>query len=119
MNQKLSYEQRVARAKEHIREVTPDEAKPMLGSATVFLDVREQNEWNLVRIPGAVHVPLSEFPEAVEKVVPRDADVVIYCARGNRSALAAEQMEERGYEKVASMAGGIGAWARSGGAIEQ
>ena len=48
----------------------------------------------------------------------RDAEVVIYCASGNRSAFAAESMQRMGYTNVCSLAGGIRGWAESGGEID-
>ena len=115
-----SYEQRVAEAKTRIREVTPEEALAMRrrGEDAVFLDVREPHEWNLFRIPGAVHVPLGRLDEHVADAVPRDRRVVVYCSRGNRSALAADAMRQLGYGDVASMAAGITGWAHAGGEID-
>ena len=115
-----SYEQLVAEAKTRIREVTPEEALAMRrrGDDAIFLDVREPQEWNLFRIPGAVHVPLSRLGEQVAGAVPRDRRVVVYCARGNRSALAADVMQGMGYTDVASMAAGITGWAHAGGELD-
>ena len=107
-------------AKRRIREITTAEAMALheSGEAVVFLDVRDQPEVNLGRIPGAVHVSRGNLETKIEKAVPRDARVVIYCASGNRSALAAVTMEEMGYADVCSLAGGIKGWASQGGAIE-
>lgn len=84
----------------------------------VFLDCRDQPEVNLGRIPGAVHISRGNLETKVEAVVPRDAEVVIYCASGNRSALAADMMQQLGYTNVASLAGGIRGWAEAGGEID-
>ena len=115
-----SYEQRVAEAKTRVREVTPEQAIAMRrrGEDAVFLDVREPHEWNLFRIPGAVHVPLGQLEARVADAVPRDRHVVVYCARGNRSALAADAMQNMGYTDVASMAAGINGWAHAGGEVD-
>jgi rhodanese-related sulfurtransferase len=88
------------------------------GDDIVLLDCREPNEWNLAHIPGAILIPRSEIQAQAEGLIPREKKVVIYCASGNRSALAAAAMEGMGYSDVASMAGGIRAWADAGGAIE-
>ena len=48
----------------------------------------------------------------------RDATVVLYCASGNRSALAADTLQQMGYTKVTSLAGGFRAWAESGGDVD-
>lgn len=113
-----SYEEQVAEAKARIAEVTPREAMARQGEA-VFLDVRRPEEWNLFRIPNAVWVPLDQLDEGIAERIPRDREVVVYCARGNRSALAADMMREMGYERVASMSQGIVGWANAGGEVEQ
>ena len=84
----------------------------------VFLDVREPNEWNLGRIPGAKFIPRGQLETNVEKQIPRDANVVIYCASGNRSALAADTLRVMGYEHVSSLRGGFRAWVDAGGEVE-
>jgi rhodanese-related sulfurtransferase len=73
---------------------------------------------NLGRIPDAVHISRGNIETRVEAIIPRDAQVVIYCASGNRSALVADTMQQMGYTNVASMAGGINRWAEIGGDIE-
>jgi rhodanese-related sulfurtransferase len=72
----------------------------------------------LGRIPGAVHVSRGNLETKIEAAVAREAQVVIYCATGNRSALAAVTMEEMGYRDVCSMSGGIRDWAALGGDVE-
>jgi rhodanese-related sulfurtransferase len=84
----------------------------------VFLDVRDQPEVNLGKIPDAVHISRGNLETKIEAVVPRDAEVVIYCASGNRSAFAADVMQEMGYENVCSLAGGFRGWAEAGGDID-
>jgi rhodanese-related sulfurtransferase len=108
----------VADAKTRIREVTPSAAMNERSEDTVFLDVREANEWNLGHIPGATFIPLGEVESKVEHVIPRDRKVVVYCARGNRSAVAADRMQKMGYTDVTSMSSGIAGWADAGGEIE-
>ena len=116
-----TYEQMVADAKTRIREVTPREALAQreADGGVVFLDVREPQEWNLFRIPGAVHVPLGALGDAVGRAVRTDQPVIVYCARGNRSALAADTMREMGYRDVASLAEGIRGWMQAGGDVEE
>lgn len=110
----------IAEAKTRIREVTADNVKSMIAGSTppVLLDVREPNETNLGRIPGAIVIPRGTMETKIEAVVPRDAELVIYCAGGNRSALAADTLQQMGYTNVSSMAGGWGAWISSGGPVE-
>jgi rhodanese-related sulfurtransferase len=111
----------VAAAKRQIEEVTPAQARELKdrGDNVAYLDVRELNEWNLGRLPHAVHIPLRDVEAKVEGSISRDQKVVVYCARGNRSALAALTMKRMGYQNVVSMARGIAGWIEVGGEIEE
>ena len=108
-------------AKRQIEEVTPEEVREMQArnERVVYLDVREPNEWNLGRLPHAVHLPRGNLETKVEGMIDRARKVVIYCARGNRSALAALTMKQMGYEDVASMSRGIQGWADINGKVEE
>jgi rhodanese-related sulfurtransferase len=110
----------VAEAKSRIRQVSAADTATALGGSTppIILDVREPKETNLGRIAGALVIPLGALETKVEAVIPRDASVVIYCASGNRSALAADTLQQMGYKDVASMAGGWMAWMTIGGPVE-
>lgn len=85
---------------------------------TVFLDVREPNEWNLGHVPNALHIPRGQLEGQVEGSLNRDKNIVIYCAAGFRSVLAADTLRQMGYEHVTSLKGGFRSWAESGGDIE-
>lgn len=113
--------QLLAEAKSRIKEVTPGEAMRMheADPAIVYLDVRQPMEWNLGRLPGAVFIPLGDLESRVEATIPRDKRVIIYCARGNRSAFAADTMQQMGYSDVASMSQGIIGWMHTGGEVEE
>jgi sulfur-carrier protein adenylyltransferase/sulfurtransferase len=106
-------------AKRQIEEVTPEQVRDMQArnERVVYLDVREPNEWNLGRLPRAIHLPRGNLETKVESIIDRKQRVVIYCARGNRSALAALTMKQMGYENVASMARGFVGWADINGEI--
>ena len=110
----------IEEAKQQIDEVTPEQVREMQarGERVVYLDVREPNEWNLGRLPHAVHLPRGNLETKIEGLVERGQKVVIYCASGNRSALAALTMKQMGYENVASMARGFLGWADINGEIE-
>ena len=110
----------IAQAKAQIREVTPKQAQEMKasGEPVTFLDCRDLQEVNLGKIPSAAHISRGNLETKVEAQIPRDANVVIYCASGNRSAFAAEVMETMGYDKVASMSGGFRGWVEAGGDVE-
>lgn len=110
----------IEEAKRQIEEVTPEQVREMQArnERVVYLDVREPNEWNLGRIPHAVHLPRGNLETKVEGMIDRAQKVVIYCARGNRSALAALTMKQMGYESVTSMARGFQGWADINGEVE-
>ena len=110
----------IEEAKRQIEEVMPDQVREMQarGESVVYLDVREPNEWNLGRLPQAVHLPRGNLETKVEGLIDRNQKVVVYCARGNRSALAALTMKQMGYENVASMARGFLGWADINGEVE-
>ncbi len=110
----------VAEAKQRIKEVRVDDVKRMRErkEPVTIIDIREPNEWNLGRIPGAMHIPRGVLESKVEGAVPRDSSIVLYCGGGNRSALGADTLQQMGYENVSSMAGGWTAWAQGGGEVE-
>ena len=107
-------------ARARITEVNPAEVKAMLEKkeSAVYLDVREPNEWNLGHIPGAVHLPRGNLESKVEGMLDRSKKIIVVCARGNRSALAALTLQEMGYENVASMRGGMAGWSDVSGPID-
>ena len=107
-------------AKSRTTEISAREVLQMRerGEDFAVIDVREDREWNLGHLPGAVHVSRGTLEGRIEGVTPRERKVVLYCARGNRSALAADTMREMGYRDVVSLAGGIQSWVDAGGEIE-
>ena len=107
-------------ARARITEVSPAEVKAMLEKkeSAVYLDVREPNEWNLGHIPGAVHLPRGNLESKVEGMLDRSKKIIVVCARGNRSALAALTLKEMGYEDVASMRAGMAGWSDVNGPID-
>jgi rhodanese-related sulfurtransferase len=105
-------------AKSRIREVAAADAVKNPEPETVYFDCREPNEYALGHIPGAVFLPRGNLETKIEGLIPRDKKVLIYCATGNRSALAADTMQQMGYKDVASMAGGFRDWVNAGGEVE-
>jgi molybdopterin/thiamine biosynthesis adenylyltransferase/rhodanese-related sulfurtransferase len=91
-----------------------------LGNGITLIDVRESEEWDAGHIPGAKHVPRGYLESRVEAAAPeKDARVVIYCASGQRSALAADTLQQLlGYTNVSSMTGGITLWKDRGYDVE-
>jgi rhodanese-related sulfurtransferase len=110
----------VTEAKQRIREVTPREVLEMQrrNADVIYLDVREPNEWNLGHLPNAMFLPRGNLESNIEARASREQTIVIYCARGNRSALAADTLQQMGYTDVASMADGFGGWIAVDGPVE-
>jgi molybdopterin/thiamine biosynthesis adenylyltransferase/rhodanese-related sulfurtransferase len=109
----MNAQQYLKQTKAQIRETTVDEMQA--ARPAVLIDVRESDEYNDGYIPGAVWIPRGRLELRIEDAVPdRETDVVLYCAGGTRSALAAKVMGELGYHRVRSLAGGFGAWKRAG-----
>src|SRR5437667_6510049 len=112
-----SYRDMLKAVKSRIREVDVrqlDAARNGSGKPVV-IDIREQDEVEQGIIPGAIHIPRGYLESRVEQYVPdHDTPVVTYCASGNRSAFAAETLQQMGYKDVASLKGGFGAWKDAG-----
>jgi len=93
-------------------EITPEQLRQAEadGRPVTLLDVREPFEWELVRLPGAMLIPLRQLPARLAELDPR-AEHVIYCHHGARSLQAAELLRSAGFGHARSLAGGIDAWA--------
>jgi molybdopterin/thiamine biosynthesis adenylyltransferase/rhodanese-related sulfurtransferase len=108
------YRELLSQVKGEIEEIDALEARDRLDDA-LFLDVREQDEWDEGHIPGAVFVPRGNLESRIEGLVPdRDRALVVYCAAGARSAFAAKSLGDLGYGNVVSLAGGYTDWKRNG-----
>jgi len=111
-----SYRTLLDQTKAAIHEVDTTEADALrLDTNAVVIDVREQDEVDQGTIPGAVHIPRGYLEMRIEETVPDKArPVVVYCAGGVRSAFAAKALQDLGYERTVSMAGGFSAWKAAG-----
>jgi len=107
-------------AKSRVREVSVDEARRKLESGTArVIDVREESEWAAGHIRGAVYLGKGVLERDIELRVPnRNAELVLYCGGGFRSALSADSLQKMGYTNVASLAGGWREWKAKGGPVE-
>jgi molybdopterin/thiamine biosynthesis adenylyltransferase/rhodanese-related sulfurtransferase len=109
-----SYRDLLQGLRAEIDEIQPPEAAAR-ADAPVFVDVREQDEWDVERIPGALHLTRGRLESRIERAVPnKEAPIVVYCESGTRSLFAARTLEELGYENVQNLAGGIVEWKRAG-----
>jgi hydroxyacylglutathione hydrolase len=81
--------------------------------AVTLIDVRSQTEWDNGRIEGARHIPLGYLADRLDEI-PRSMPVVVQCAAGARSSIAASVLRAHGVAPVINLAGGIGEWRRAG-----
>ncbi len=110
-----SFRDLLARTKAEISEIQPSDAEPLMGDGTVFLDVREGDEFEQGTIPGALFIPRGHLEAQIENKLPdKETSIVVYCAGGVRSAFAAKTLGELGYESVRSLVGGFGKWKNEG-----
>jgi rhodanese-related sulfurtransferase len=89
------------------------------GDNFYLVDVREDNEWEKGHLPGAIHLGKGVIERDIETAIPDvDAEIVLYCGGGYRSALAAENLARMGYRRVVSMDGGFRGWKEAGFPVE-
>lgn len=113
--------QMVQDARAEIENVTPQEAYEQIRTGqAVALDVREPVEWEH-HIEGAVQVPRGLLEFAADPASPRynaeldpSRRVIVYCRSGVRAVLAAHTLKTMGFEDVANLEGGFGAWTKAG-----
>jgi rhodanese-related sulfurtransferase len=107
----------VKAAKAQVCEVSIAAVKARIDAGEVFLliDIREESEWAAGHLPQAQYLGRGVLEREIEALAPDfDADIVLYCAGGARSALSAESLGKMGYRRVASMAGGYRGWKELG-----
>ena len=80
-----------------------------LPAELVLLDVREPEEWAAGHVDGATHIPMNDIPSRVEELAP-DADLVVVCKMGGRSAQVTAWLNQQGY-RASNLDGGMLAWA--------
>ena len=85
-------------------------AKQDRGEPVTIVDVRESREWAINGLPGSLKIPLGALPQRFSEI-PKDAEVVVHCRSGGRSARAVEFLRAHGYVKAVNLAGGINRWA--------
>jgi len=108
-------------AKSRVRENTPEDVKRKqeAGESFYFVDVREDNEWQKGYATGAIHLGKGIIERDIENAIPNhDAEIILYCGGGFRSALAGDALQKMGYKNVISMDGGWKRWRELGYPIE-
>jgi molybdopterin/thiamine biosynthesis adenylyltransferase/rhodanese-related sulfurtransferase len=104
-------------AKQQIREVSVQEVRDKLNPAQGFtlLDIRESDEWEQGHLDQAIFLPRGFLELRADKMLPdKSQPIVVYCAGGTRSALAAKTLHDMGYNDVYSMRGGFTEWKNNG-----
>jgi sulfur-carrier protein adenylyltransferase/sulfurtransferase len=112
-----TYRELLAQVRTEIDEISSIEAQERLDSSdgTLFVDVREPDEWEEGHIPGAIYTGRGRLEQRVEGLIPdKSRPLVVYCSAGSRSAFAAKTLEELGYLNVANLSGGFSDWKRNG-----
>lgn len=112
----------VAQARAEVPTVDVEQAKQLFGrDDVIFVDVRETNEYEQGHVPHAVHVPRGLLEWYADPTLPihkaelrSGRKLVVYCASGGRSLLAARTLKEMGIEDVCSLEGGFTAWKEAG-----
>lgn len=84
----------------------------------VLLDVREDDEWAMGRIPGARHIPLNDLPDRLAEI-PTGKPVVVVCASGVRSLYGGQYLIENGFAEVYNLEDGTKGWVKKGFPIER
>ena len=108
-----SYQDMLAAARAEVDEITPDDTD--VRTTSTLIDVREPDEWSQGTIPGAVLIPRGTLEYTIGTKVPDlTTPLVVYCAGGQRSLLAAKVLKDFGYVDVVSLAGGFTRWRAEG-----
>jgi rhodanese-related sulfurtransferase len=109
-------------SKQRVRETTIPELKRRLDAMEAFhlVDVREDHEWAAGHIPGAMHLSRGIIERDIEEKLPnREAEILLYCGGGYRSALVADNLQKMGYKHVVSVDGGWRGWTGAGFPVEK
>jgi rhodanese-related sulfurtransferase len=94
-------------------EISISQAYEHYQTGSIFLDVREKDEWREYHIPNSIHIPLGELEKRVNEL-PTDTPIVVVCRSGNRSQAGRDILLKAGFSSAASMAGGLKEWRSAG-----
>ena len=103
----------IEEVKKSVKEIQPQQLREMIdhGENISIVDVREPEEWQKGTIPGAATIARGWIEMRIDQVTTDlNAKVVLYCAAGNRSTMAAESLQRMGFRNVSSLAGGYNGW---------
>jgi rhodanese-related sulfurtransferase len=96
-----------------VKRLGADEYMKIRNTDHVLIDVRTAAEWSSGHAPKAMHIPVGDIARRMREI-PENKPVVIVCASGNRSAMAATTLAKKGYKPVFNFTGGMGAWRSAG-----
>ncbi|MDG1333105.1 MAG: rhodanese-like domain-containing protein [Crocinitomicaceae bacterium] len=95
--------------------ITCTEASKKIGNPSIlFLDTREEEEFNISHIRGATCVGYDEFSMHSVRLIPKNAEIIVYCSIGARSQDIGEKLKKAGYKNVKNLYGGFFLWNNSG-----
>ncbi len=116
----------VKEAKQNIENLTPQQVKTEVENGATLIDIREENELQETgKISGSTHAPRGMMEFYADSSLPyhkKEFDpekrIILHCASGGRSALAAKTLKDMGYKNIAHMDGGVKAWKEAGYEVE-
>jgi rhodanese-related sulfurtransferase len=108
-------------AKSRVRELSVEETRRRVENGGArLIDVREESEWAAGHARGAQHLGKGVIERDIEARVPdKNAELILYCGGGFRSALSGDSLQKMGYTNVRSMAGGWRAWQEAGAPVDK
>jgi rhodanese-related sulfurtransferase len=123
----ITVAQLVKEAKQRVQNLTVEQTAAETGQgAATLIDIREPGEWEAGRIPGAVLAPRGMLEFYADPASPYHRPefeparrLILHCASGGRSALAADTLQRMGYTNVAHLDGGFKAWEAAGQPVEK
>jgi rhodanese-related sulfurtransferase len=95
-------------ARTRIQEIHAEEFHVRLNQGAVLIDVREEKEFQAGNLPGSILISRGVLENRISAAVPdKTTSIILYCAVGHRSAIAADTLQKLGYQNVVSLAGGL------------
>jgi phage shock protein E len=89
--------------------VSGADARSLVKSGALLLDVRSEGEYSDGGIEGSINIPIQELAGRLDELGEKDGEIVVYCQSGGRSAMAKRLLESNGFTEVHDL-GGIGQW---------
>jgi rhodanese-related sulfurtransferase len=101
-----------------VETINSEQMKESLNTSSIYvLDTREEKEYAVSHIKGALNVGYDQFKKSSVKDIPKDAEVIVYCSVGFRSEKIGEKLEKMGYQNVKNLKGGIFDWKNNGNEV--